>query len=168
MVERYLVLAVIAALTSSGCSKKPDDATIGKQLTGIWSFNPREQLSSEKIDENIGVYTTPDGDILQLGSPIDPNDTRGEFVHYVHIPKHVPPTSGDPVPARWTIRDRGHWFFFDGKVTLQGRTESSLTVTAVSSNSFRSSNYYLGCRQASCTLRRLDELPAEARSAQTW
>jgi hypothetical protein len=162
-----VLFTILTALGTSGCSTKPDDETIETQLVGIWSFNPREQLPPEKIDQSASAYMTPDQQIFQF-EPIAPGeDARGEFVEYRHIPEHTNSSNGSTMKARWVIMQRGRWYAANGKVKLQAKNEAEFEVLTASAGALRVGGLLFPCKDA-CVLRPLSELPEAVRSAEPW
>jgi hypothetical protein len=161
----FALLMFAAALLLLGCSSSADDETIRKQLVGTWSFNPREQLPPNKIDDV--AFVTPDQEILQFGPGKAEENGRGSYVEYAHIPKN------EHGGERWEITRRGSWFVVAGKVTLQGNAENirwstdvELTVLKSSSSFLRLDGFPLLPCKGGCVVRPLKELPEAARTAQ--
>jgi hypothetical protein len=142
------------------CSKGADDDAIRKQLVGSWSFNPREQLPPEKIDDK--AFETPDQVILQIeeAKVLDNGGTSGFYVEYRHIPKLE--HSSD----HWEAK-RGAWFVLDRKVTLQAGRDSAVELKVVNSGSkhLRLDGFALMPCKGGCAFDSLTEIPEAARKA---
>ncbi len=178
---RTALIVVVVAVGSPACSKKPDAETLQKQLVGVWSFNPREQMPTEKIDDK--AFITPDQTILQF-EPVKTEEkgaTSGRYTQYSHVPKHENDVAGRVVvtDAHWELDRRGDWLInAEGELYLQGGTENvkgssdvHLKIVDSRSDLLRLDGFPLWpCKvgeKVGCVLRPLKELPTPAASA-TW
>lgn len=146
-------VALSCLLAWHGCTKKQDDATIEKRLVGIWSFNPREQVPQEKIDNE--AFETPSQVVLQFdASKVDEKGSESaSYAMYEHIPKLVHSTD------HWKVT-RGTWFVAQGKVILQGSYDVELKVLSAAPRQLRVDHFPLiPCNNDNCVLLPLSSLP---------
>lgn len=150
------VVVLAAALSSMACSKKPDDATIEKQLVGTWSFNPREQLPQDKIDDV--AFETPDRVVLAI-EPAKPQDNGlGSYAKYEHIPKL------EHTHDHWRVH-RGQWYVAQGELTLQpegGVFAEKMRVLVSGPQWLRLDGMPLLPCKKGCSLQHIDRVPEPA------
>ena len=160
-VRDIVFVSLLGTLFVPACSKKPDDKTVQSSIVGAWTWNPREQLAADKIENDTGIYATPDQQILQFSATVASDHDRGDFVEYRHVPtnKHM--------EAAWVVWRRAPWYVFDAKIQVQGKLETDFVVLRIGANALRVKGLGFDCKEG-CVLRPLKEIPAAARNGRPF
>ncbi len=151
-----VLLSLLTALVSPACTKKPDDEAVRSHVVGLWTWNPRAQLPADKIEDDTGIYATPDHQILEFGATVPADDDRGGFVEYRHVP------TNKNMQEAWVIWRRGPWYVRDGTIQVQGKLETTFNVLRVNANELRLEGVGFACKDG-CVLRPLKNLPEAAK-----
>lgn len=159
--REVILLSLLGALFVPACTKKPDDKNIQSAIVGAWTWNPREQLASEKIENDTGIYATPDQQILQFGTTVASDHDRGDFVEYRHVP------TNKNMKEDWVIWRRGQWYVLDAKIYVQGKLETDFVVLRLGANELRLKAVGFDCKEG-CALRPLKEIPDAAKQGRPF
>lgn len=156
-----LLASLVSAALSSACTRAPSDATIQSSLPGAWTWNPREQLPADQLENDTGIYATPDQQILQFGALVATDADRGAFVEYRHVP------TNKNMKEAWVVWRRGSWFAAHAEVQLQSKPDAKLQILRLDADELRVSGVGFACKEG-CVLRRLKEIPAAAQSGRPF
>jgi len=156
-----LLFSLLLAFVLPACAKKPADKIIVSTVVGAWTWNPREQLPADKIENDTGIYATPDQQILQFGPTVAWDNDRGAFVEYRHVP------TNKTMKEDWVVWRRGPWYVLDASIKVQAKLETDFEVLSISASELRVRGVPFPCKDG-CVLRPLKEIPEAAKNGRPF
>jgi hypothetical protein len=107
---RLAVQYTCAALLSVAAVACKSDASVTKDLVGVWRWNPRDNFPPEQIKET--GFPTPDLEAIQFNAD-------GQYVHVQGVPGYETIVAGKPfhVSERWW-EWKGSWSVANGELAI--------------------------------------------------